>query len=552
MAARVLAPLGRQRTGRQAAFLLSALPLGTVWLAALVAGWSIVISVAITPLVVPAVLGLALLVNGCAAVEAAIGRNLLGDSIVRPQRAPAAGFWRRAWNIVADPWLWKAQAYLALRMSVGFVLAVALLALGGSAVGLITAPAWFWAIPEGLDVGLYRVHTFAQSLPLVPAGAILLLALAWAMAPLATPWRTLASYLLGGEDQVVQAVRLEKERDRGVDRSVEIHAIVVGSLSVLLIAIWAITSRTYFWPMWAILALVAPLAIHAWVLEAGRLGPYWREHRLDTGFAIHAGVWVVVILFLIGVWAASGGGYFWPVWVLFPAVIALGAQFTASRMGAREALTERISTLETSRAGAVDVQEAELRRIERDLHDGAQARLVALGMSLGMAEQKLAEQGDGDADAARELLAEARAGAGEALKELRALARGIHPPVLADRGLDAAVRALAATSPLAVTVSVMIPERPRAPVESAAYFVVAEALANAGKHAHANRIDVRIAQIGDTLSVEVHDDGVGGADANGGGLSGLRRRVQALDGSLAVLSPPGGPTTIRAELPCGS
>jgi signal transduction histidine kinase len=169
-------------------------------------------------------------------------------------------------------------------------------------------------------------------------------------------------------------------------------------------------------------------------------------------------------------------------------------------------------------------------------------------MSLGMAEQKLAT----DAGAARELLAEAREGAGEALKELRALARGIHPPVLADRGLDAAVRALAATSPLAVTVSVMIRERPRAPVESAAYFVVAEALANAGKHAHPNRIDVRIVQIGERLSVEVHDDGAGGADAQGGGLSGLRRRVQALDGTLVVLSPAGGPTTIRAELPCGS
>ncbi len=213
-------------------------------------------------------------------------------------------------------------------------------------------------------------------------------------------------------------------------------------------------------------------------------------------------------------------------------------------------MARRISSLESTRAGAVDVQEAELRRIERDLHDGAQARLVALGMSLGMAEQKLA--GDADADAARELLADARAGAGEALRELRALARGIHPPVLADRGLDAAVRALAAASPIAVTVSVVIPERPRPPVESAAYFVVAESLANAGKHAQAKRVDVRLARVGDVLSVEVHDDGVGGADPSGNGLGGLRGRVEALDGRLSVVSPPGGPTTVRAELPCGS
>ncbi|HEY6397132.1 MAG TPA: histidine kinase, partial [Solirubrobacteraceae bacterium] len=185
--------------------------------------------------------------------------------------------------------------------------------------------------------------------------------------------------------------------------------------------------------------------------------------------------------------------------------------------------------------------------IERDLHDGAQARLVALGMSLGMAEQKLAT----DADAARALLAEARAGAGEALRELRDLARGIHPPVLADRGLEAAVRSLAAASPIPVTVSVDNPGRTRPPVETAAYFVVAEALANAGKHAGASRLSVRIARSGGVLALEIEDDGVGGADASGSGLSGLRRRVEALDGSLTVASPPGGPTIVRSVLPCG-
>jgi signal transduction histidine kinase len=232
------------------------------------------------------------------------------------------------------------------------------------------------------------------------------------------------------------------------------------------------------------------------------------------------------------------------------ALIALGAHAAVLRGRSPDhaALNERITALETSRAGAVDVQDSELRRIERDLHDGAQARLVALGMSLGMAEQKLAS----DTDAARELLAEARAGAGEALRELRDLARGIHPPVLADRGLDAAVRALGAVSPISVTVSVTLTERPKAPVESAAYFVVAEALANAGKHADATRVDVRIIGRDGALFVEVHDDGVGGADASGGGLTGLRNRVEALDGTLSVVSPPGGPTTIRAELPCES
>ncbi len=332
-------------------------------------------------------------------------------------------------------------------------------------------------------------------------------------------------------------------------QAVLIHACAFAGVNLSLIVIWALTSFGYFWPIWTILALALPLGIHAWIVFAQEHRAYWLSRRLDMGFAIHAGVWLALLLFLTGVWAAAGGGYFWPAWPLLVAVVALAAHAAALllRTPDQTALTERISSLESSRAGAVDVQESELRRIERDLHDGAQARLVALGMSLGMAEQKLSSD---DAEAARELLAEARAGAGEALRELRDLARGIHPPVLADRGLDAAVRALAAVSPISVTVSATLPERPQPPVESAAYFVVAEALANAGKHARASRVDVRITGDGRQLTVEVHDDGIGGADLGGAGLAGLRRRVQALDGSLAVVSPAGGPTTVRAQLPC--
>jgi signal transduction histidine kinase len=204
--------------------------------------------------------------------------------------------------------------------------------------------------------------------------------------------------------------------------------------------------------------------------------------------------------------------------------------------------------LETSRAGAVDAQEAELRRIERDLHDGAQARLVALGMNLGMAEQKL----ETDPEAVRDLLAEARRGAGEALEELRDLARGIHPPILTDRGLEAALAALTVRSALPVTISVDVPERLPAPVETAAYFVVTESLANVSKHAEASRVVVQIKVDDGLLVVEVVDDGRGGADASGNGLTGLRQRVEVLDGALRVASPIGGPTTVRAELPCGS
>jgi signal transduction histidine kinase len=333
-------------------------------------------------------------------------------------------------------------------------------------------------------------------------------------------------------------------------RALAIHAAATVGLNLFLIAIWGLTSHGYFWPAWTILALALPLAIHAWVTKVNEDTSFWHERRLDRGFAIHAGVWISLLGFLLGVWAVSGFGYFWPVWVVLFALVALGphAAVVISRSPDRTALRSRISSLESSRAGAVDVQEAELRRIERDLHDGAQARLVAIGMSLGMAEQKLA---GADPQAAQQLLAEARTGAGEALRELRDLARGIHPPVLADRGLDAAIRALVAGSPVAVTVSVTMPERPKPPVESAAYFVVAEALANAGKHAQAARVDVHIARDAGTLLVEVHDDGIGGADPAGGGLDGLRRRVQALDGTLVVISPTGGPTTVRAQMPCG-
>ena len=225
---------------------------------------------------------------------------------------------------------------------------------------------------------------------------------------------------------------------------------------------------------------------------------------------------------------------------------AIHAAVNYAARGSR--LARRVDVLEATRSGAVDAQDAELRRIERDLHDGAQARLVALGMSLGLAEQKLAT----DPEGAQQLVTEARVGIGEALQELRDLARGIHPPVLADRGIGAALATLADRSVLPVTVSVALEERLPPAVESAAYFVVAEALANAAKHAGASRIAVRVGRRGDLLEVEIEDDGRGGADASGGGLTGLRRRVEALDGTLAVTSPQGGPTTVRVELPCGS
>ncbi len=210
--------------------------------------------------------------------------------------------------------------------------------------------------------------------------------------------------------------------------------------------------------------------------------------------------------------------------------------------------TERITELEQSRARVVDAAEAERRRIERDLHDGAQQRLVSLAMNLGRAKARFAD----DPEAAREIIEQAHTEAKEALAELRNLVRGVHPPVLADRGLDAAISGLAALCPVPVTVHADAGPRPAASAEAIAYFVVAEALTNVAKHAHASRADVSVTRHGDVLRVLIRDDGVGGADPRGQGLAGLADRLAGVDGRLSVRSPAGGPTVIEAELPCRS
>ena len=205
---------------------------------------------------------------------------------------------------------------------------------------------------------------------------------------------------------------------------------------------------------------------------------------------------------------------------------------------------------ETGRVAAVDAAEAERRRIERDLHDGAQQRLVALAMDLGAARQRL----ETDPEAGRALVAEAHEEAKAALREIRDLVRGIHPVILADRGLDAALSAVVARSPVPVELRVDLGGSRLPPaIESTAYFVVSEALTNVARHARATRARVAIARSRERLIVEVRDDGEGGARPSAGtGLEGLAQRVAAVGGTLDVLSPPGGPTTVLVELPCAS
>ena len=207
----------------------------------------------------------------------------------------------------------------------------------------------------------------------------------------------------------------------------------------------------------------------------------------------------------------------------------------------------RVTQLTVTRADTVDAQAAELRRIERDLHDGAQARLVSLGMTIGLAEEMF----ERDPATARQLLAEAREASSTALVELRHLVRGIHPPVLAERGLDGAVRALALNLRVPTSVDSDVTERLDTPVESAAYFAIAEALANATAHSGATFAYVSIKRGDNLLRMEVGDDGQGGADpTRGTGLRGIERRLAAFDGTMALSSPPGGPTIVTMELPC--
>jgi signal transduction histidine kinase len=207
----------------------------------------------------------------------------------------------------------------------------------------------------------------------------------------------------------------------------------------------------------------------------------------------------------------------------------------------------RVARLTETRSDALDSQAAELRRIERDLHDGAQARLVAMGMSLGAIEHLL----ERDPQKAKILLSEARESSSKALTELRDLVRGIHPPVLAERGLGDAVRALAMASPLKTEVSAEIAGRIEAPVESAAYFAVSEILTNAAKHSGAQRVWVDLRHEEGMLRIVITDDGRGGADASDGtGISGIERRIGTFDGVLALNSPVGGPTMVTMELPC--
>jgi len=344
--------------------------------------------------------------------------------------------------------------------------------------------------------------------------------------------------------QVAEPYKPRPRFQRGVIGVLERYRWIVTDPATWRDLVWMIVDATAGFAM-AILAFTLPAyGPYGWVLAAGVWRPiahsgggdwYTFVYVKDQRTATYAGL-LGVVYFALGMW-------------LTPRIMNRHARLAGSLLKpTRERELEmRVARLTETRSDAIDTQAAELRRIERDLHDGAQARLVAMGMSLGAIEHLL----ERDPGKARLLLSEARESSAKALTELRDLVRGIHPPVLAERGLGDAVRALAMASPLRTEVSVELPGRIDAPVESAAYFAVSEVLTNAAKHSGAQRVWLELHHEHGMLRIMITDDGRGGADLDGGtGLRGIERRLATFDGVLALNSPAGGPTIVTMELPC--
>jgi signal transduction histidine kinase len=307
----------------------------------------------------------------------------------------------------------------------------------------------------------------------------------------------------------------------------------IGLATVVAVAFFGLVLQPLWWAPWAVpIGLIQGVWVTPWYIWYG-------VTLLDPGLAV-VPTWASPLIGLVATGIA--------ILLARPALRLRVAWDRLLLSPTRQAvLAQRVHQLTESRSDAIDAQAAEVRRIERDLHDGAQARLVALGLSLAAAEQLL----ERDPAAARALLAHARETSTTALNELRDLVRGIHPPVLAERGLVDAVRAVALDNPLPVTVNTDLAGRLEAPVESAAYFAVTEALANAVRHAGASHILVDLRHDGERLRITVTDDGRGGADpSRGTGLSGIRRRLGTFDGTMTVTSPAGGPTVLTMEVPC--
>ncbi|MFI6390044.1 histidine kinase [Nonomuraea sp. NPDC050540] len=309
---------------------------------------------------------------------------------------------------------------------------------------------------------------------------------------------------------------------------------------------WAFTHVAVGLPLgMATLICLGNILVAVVVMSLWWVFPVDERPSLFAFLDVHVGDWMTALAgSSVQIAVLSGAA----LWVL-PVLARLHARLSLAVLApsARERLTERVDVLTRSRVGVVDAHGTELQRIERDLHDGTQARLVTIAMQVGLARESLAD----DPEAVARLLEQAHETTEEAMAELRAVLQTIYPPILADRGLDGALTALAARSNVPVHFELADLGALSASVEAVAYYVIAEALTNVTKHAAATRATLRVERTADVLSIEVTDDGGGGADERrGSGIAGIRRRVAALDGSVRLDSPPGGPTTLAVQVPC--
>jgi signal transduction histidine kinase len=323
-------------------------------------------------------------------------------------------------------------------------------------------------------------------------------------------------------------------RSRATWRQLGYHLVVGPMLAAAALAAFG---------MWLAGILYTFSLAYAWQLPHGSLlyrgtGSPSPASNVPRLFGLQLDVYVTIggaVLLFAAPWATAG-------------VRALDASAARALLGPSRAeeLEHRVEQLAQTRAGAVDAADAERRRLERDLHDGTQQRLVSLAMNLGMARAQAA-----NVEEARQAIAEAHEEAKAAVVELRNLIRGLHPPVLEDRGLDAALSGVAARMLIPVRLTVDVPRRPPPTIEAVAYFVVSEGLTNITKHAQASQAEVFVQRSGNRLHIIVSDDGAGGADpARGTGLAGLAKRASSVDGTFDIASPPGGPTLLTVDLPC--
>ncbi|WP_372407590.1 sensor histidine kinase [Streptomyces luteireticuli] len=396
--------------------------------------------------------------------------------------------------------------------------------------------------------GLHRPLGFLTSGILLQLATLLLIAVPWLPGGPTEVLSVLAAVLLplaalAAAAPVLTAVQRVRFR-RWLDVAIPHRARPV-SLTALVSSEWFWRQVMYHLVVGPLIALAGALTLLLWAASAVAASVYvwiWAlppEVRLaQFGYTTQAAYFA----------AAGVAGLYGAAWLTKAlARLDLGAALPRLGPSRAEQLARRVAEVTESRAGVVDAADAERRRIERDLHDGAQQRLVSLAVNLGLAKATMTDLPED----ARRVIDEAHREAKAAIQELSDLVRGLHPAVLEDRGLDAALSGLAERAPLPVHVRVDLTSRPAPAIEAVAYFVVSEALANVVKHAQASGAEVTVERFGGILLVVVSDDGVGGADAAGGtGLAGLAKRVASVDGTFSISSPVGGPTVVTVELPC--